>query len=98
LLANPNSLQRHVFGQKFVVVFGGHNYVTMDRIEMNEKASKLSAKFVVSLFDEGDALTNGYLPESHLCCQKIEQETFRRCLCQRDHAGKKCKFTQKLIA
>jgi hypothetical protein len=67
----------------------------MDRIEMNEKASKLAAKFVVSLFDEGDALTKRDLPESHLRCQKIEQDTFCGCLCQRGHAGKKCKFTQK---
>lgn len=95
LLSDPNSLQRHAFGQKFVETFGGRDFVMMDRIETNEKASTLAAKFVVSLFDEGDALANGDIPESHLRCQKIERYTFRRCLCQRDHTEKKCQFTQK---
>ena len=76
LLSDPNSLQRHAFGQKFVETFGGRDFVMMDQIETNEKASTLAAKFVVSLFDEGDALANGEIPESPLHCQKIEREIF----------------------
>jgi hypothetical protein len=95
LLSDPNSLQRHAFGQKFVETFGGRDFVTMDRIETNEKASKLAAKLVVSLLDESEVLTNGDLPESHLRCQTLERDSFRRCLCDRVHIGKKCRFTPK---
>jgi hypothetical protein len=44
----------------------------IDRIKTNKKASTLAAKFFVSLFDEVNALTNGDIAESRLCCQKVE--------------------------
>jgi hypothetical protein len=95
LLSDPNSLQRHAFGQKFVEIFGGKDFVVIDRIESNERASKLAAKLVVSLLDESEILTNGDLPESHLRCQTLERDSFRRCLSERNHPGKKCRFTPK---
>jgi hypothetical protein len=64
LLSNPNSLQRHAFAKKFVETFEGCDFVMMDRIETNKKASTLAAKFAVSLLDEGNALKPTLLPEN----------------------------------
>jgi hypothetical protein len=96
LLGDPNSLQRLAFGQKCVEVLGGRSFVTLDRVETNMPIRTIAARFVVSLFDEATAVLEGEMsiPESHLRCQKIERDSFRRCLSCRNHTGK-CAFTSK---
>jgi hypothetical protein len=95
LLGDPNSLQRLAFGQKCVEVLGGRSFVTIDRVETSIPIRTIAARFVVSLFDEASAVLEGEsIPESHLRCQKIERDSFRRCLSCRNHTGN-CRFTSK---
>jgi len=96
LLGDPNSLQRLAFGQKCVEVLGGRSFVTIDRVETSMPIRTITARFVVSLFDEASAvLEEGEsIPESHLRCQKIERDSFCCCLSCRNHSGN-CHFTSK---
>jgi hypothetical protein len=75
-----------------VETLGGHDFVTIENIERCKKASRLAAEFVIQTFEEVTELTSTDVPESHLRCQKLERNSYRRCLCKRDHSGH-CKFT-----
>jgi hypothetical protein len=96
VLGDPNSLQRLAFGQKCVEVLGGRSFVTLDRVETSLPIKNIAAKLVVSLFDEASAIIDGDtdIPESSVRCQKIERDSFRRCLLCRNDTGS-CKFTTK---
>ena len=75
-----------------MATLGGHDFVTLENIERSKKASRLAAEFVIQTFEEVTALTSTDVPESHLRCQKLERDSYRRCLCKRDHT-RNCKFT-----
>ena len=90
-LSTGGKLQRTAFGVKVVEILGGQDYVTIENIERNMKIRKIAAEFVLSLCDESEQIVAGVVEEGTVRCQKLERDTFRRCLCHGNHDGR-CKF------
>ena len=96
-LETGGKLQRNAFGTKVCEILGGQELVTIENIERSIRVSRIAAEFVLELFDETIAEANGdiiVLSDSERC-KKLERNSFRRCLCEKGHEGRKCQFTPK---
>jgi hypothetical protein len=99
----PGNLQKYAFGRKIVALINQTSYEELDNVARMKKLKRLAAEFVCALSAELDSinLSEGEpvgvapnMPDSEKRCQRLEDATFRRCMCPRGHTTNH-KFTPK---
>ena len=95
-LEQPGNLQRYAFGTRLLAITKGKGVRELESIDCLKKVQQLAVDFILSMDSELVATEEvGDLPVDTCRCAKLERDTHRRCMLQRNHDGINCKFTAK---
>jgi hypothetical protein len=94
-LLDGDSTQKYAFGTQLQSLFNGTVIAEFGNVDQMKKAKHLAAEYIIACDDEAQALASDMsIPDTLDRCQRVEKDTFWRCLCARRHTGR-CKFTPK---
>ena len=93
-LDSPDNLVKYAFGSLYRELFGGTEFVHLDKVDRAQSLNTLAVNLVRSLNSEMEHIDDDDLPADEDRCTEVNRDTLCRCLRGRKHEGK-CKYTAK---